>query len=460
MQGASMSQPPSSCGPELQIHGPHRVTVSRLRGMGQAKAYWMEQQERGFSDIDKSVCDECVLDSVIQDFIRLNATALVCDYCGRSSEIRPVAASMDVVLPLIYDGIHSEWRHPEMWNSDEKEWKEYTVDSQELVHSELDLSDNVEVLNDIAGALVNDTWCNCDAFSQPPHMELMSSWKRFSWHVTHRARFLFIRSRKRDEDDALDPSDQAAFDLDRLGAIAQENALIRELPAGTEIYRVRIHKTGERLIAARDLGTCPVESARQSNRMSPAGIPMFYGAFDEETALLEAQDPTRVAGYEATVASFRTLRPMLVLDLSRPIEVPSLFDSDRRLARTDLRFLIAFVQDLAKPVARDDRVHVDYVPTQVVTEYFRHCFTDESGRPVDGILYPSSVNRGKSACVLFVDNDQCVDSDADASKCYAPILVLQGDKTRNCKLPCPVPTKVDPASGANGPGAGNGLLFP
>ena len=59
-----------------------------------------------------------------------------------------------------------------------------------------------------------------------------------------------------------------------------------------------------------------------------------------------------------------------------------------------------FAVDLAKPIARDDRVHIEYVPTQVVTEYFRTVFRDQRGS-VDGIRYASSRHRDHSSVVLF-----------------------------------------------------------
>ena len=50
----------------------------------------------------------------------------------------------------------------------------------------------------------------------------------------------------------------------------------------------------------------------------------------------------------------------------------------------------------------DDRVHIEYVPTQVVTEFIRaKVIWGES--KVDGIRYVSSVNEGHSLYVFFAD---------------------------------------------------------
>jgi hypothetical protein len=56
-----------------------------------------------------------------------------------------------------------------------------------------------------------------------------------------------------------------------------------------------------------------------------------------------------------------------------------------------LRFLHDFADDIMTPVARDQRVHVDYLPSQVITEFVRdYAF---HGGKVDGIAYGSTVHR-------------------------------------------------------------------
>ena len=64
--------------------------------------------------------------------------------------------------------------------------------------------------------------------------------------------------------------------------------------------------------------------ARSSNRMSPAGIPMFYGADDAETAIAETYTPTPGEPATVTVAKFETARDALVVDLTVVAEFPEL----------------------------------------------------------------------------------------------------------------------------------------
>ncbi len=64
-------------------------------------------------------------------------------------------------------------------------------------------------------------------------------------------------------------------------------------------------------------------------------------------------------------------------------------------------------KEISRPIARDDRIHIEYVPTQVVTEYVRNTLSVE-GKPIDGIRYASSRNNSGTAIVLFADQDNLV----------------------------------------------------
>jgi hypothetical protein len=182
---------------------------------------------------------------------------------------------------------------------------------------------------------------------------------------------------------------------------------VRELPEGTQIFRVRVHDPELIFKYASELGTAP--NAPYSNRMSPAGIPMFYGALEEGTAVAETYAPSRRSLVKITVGKFETARSFPVLDLTRIPEVPSLFDSENRDNRADIIFLHRFIQDLSKPIEKDGREHIGYIPTQVVTEFFRHVYTDPEYGKVLGIFYNSSQKPRGKCCVLFFLSDQCCD---------------------------------------------------
>ncbi len=61
---------------------------------------------------------------------------------------------------------------------------------------------------------------------------------------------------------------------------------VTTLPAGTVWFRARVPDPIPNFTTAAQLGTAPAPAAGL-NRMRPEGVPMLYGAEDEETAVLE-----------------------------------------------------------------------------------------------------------------------------------------------------------------------------
>jgi hypothetical protein len=107
---------------------------------------------------------------------------------------------------------------------------------------------------------------------------------------------------------------------------------------------------------------------------------------------------------------------MLLLDLTRLSNIPSIFEEGSSERRHNLLFLRDFLKDFTQPIKKDGCEHVEYVPTQVVAEYIRHIYRHPSGASIDGILYPSAKAKGKSACVLFIDNDSFADPGEETEK--------------------------------------------
>ena len=215
--------------------------------------------------------------------------------------------------------------------------------------------------------------------------------------------------------------------LDAISDAVEEVGLVRELPARTKLFRGRVGPGARPYRSARRLGPPPPRKT-VANRMSPAGIPMFYGALDEYTAVVETVLGRLKKGEILNLGAFETLENIHVLDLTNVPAVPSLFSPSRYL-RPTLSFLCSFVTDLSKPIKKDDRVHTEYVPTQIVTEYFRYSFHRDGGPPIRGILYPSSRAKGGTACVLFFTREECGAS--DLTPFYVPVLMRAGCKFRS-----------------------------
>ena len=156
---------------------------------------------------------------------------------------------------------------------------------------------------------------------------------------------------------------------------------------------------------------------------------MFYGAFDLDTSEMEIIDATWTDSI-MTTGKFFNLRELTLIDFTKLKEIPSLFDISNRDKRTIARFIRDFISDLSIPVKPDNSVHIEYIPTQVVTEYIKIILGKEKN--IDGIIYNSVKNIGGKCVVLFVENSDICDKfeiQNKAAKKAIKFLGLNGDET-------------------------------
>jgi hypothetical protein len=360
---------------------------------------------------DKSVCPGCFEDDGLRAYIRSIAQPCPCSYCGRAAE---GAAPLEDVVHFIRRSLSREWTSADGELPYDKEEGQHflatTYSTEELLcEAGLDLTDsNGALWNDLARALPDLTWCAADPLAAAPHEAIANSWQSFCGVIKHQRRFFFREFLSTDQKKELEERESAYTIPDLLEALASFSCragLVVRVPSST-IY---IRAMGRPDPAAapfgpRRMGPPPAAFAKQPNRMSPAGIPMFYGAVEAETALREV---THVPG-DFALGHFEVLRDLQLLDLCDVPDVPSLFDESRARDRAFARFMKHFISDFRQPST--DAQEVDYVPTQVVTEYFRSAVRHD-GQPIDGILYKSTRCDG-TAVVLFADTFDVEDSDA------------------------------------------------
>jgi hypothetical protein len=243
------------------------------------------------------------------------------------------------------------------------------------------------LFNALVRGLPDETWCDYDWLTLDQDVALRMSWERFCDTIKHRRRF-FFHTEGTDDRDSYTP----ATLLREIAVSSERMGLLRELPAGMPLWRAR---TGKVRSDAAEFGPPPVEHALQSNRMNPPGIPMLYLASTARTAVSE------VRANRAKVGLWRVAKPLRILDLRRLPPVPSVWANAERDERLSLSFLHDFATDVMTPVERDERVHVDYLPSQVVTEFIRD-FTFEDGS-VAGIAYRSTVRASGWNVAVFAD---------------------------------------------------------
>jgi len=354
------------------------------------------------------MCARCIDDADLRAIIRANATSHECSFCGRSSASRPIAAEAEAVVQLIADYIGQEYEDAaEMvpYESAEGGYQADTKSTDDILRWEIGLEEaNAAAWQYIIDNLPDVPWVQKDFFSLHPYDKLRFGWSQFAEAVKHQTRYLFFEPRphprsKWQPEEGIRPEEM----LDELGAILREARRVRTLKAGTVLYRVRIHGADESPSTLADLGPPPAEAAIYANRLSPAGISMLYTAEDEATAVKETVDASKNPE-GATIATFTLERDVRVVDLVKLRRVPLFNTTLSQEERARLLFAHTFAREVRREIVKDGREHIEYVPTQVVTEYLRFRFRS-GGKAVEGLRYGSARNNGGVNVALFFGKD-------------------------------------------------------
>jgi hypothetical protein len=148
------------------------------------------------------------------------------------------------------------------------------------------------------------------------------------------------------------------------------------------------------------------QQSKYSNRFSPAGISMFYGSADENTCMIEIGKTSN-----CSIGKWELLQDILIFDLTYKFnfdkgqyfyqKFPSIFDKNRRKYYHDYKFILDFASDISQKIIKNRSENIDYVPTQIVTEYLRL-----NKNNLKGISFFSVHNNKKNYC-LFLDKKQC-----------------------------------------------------
>lgn len=367
--------------------------------MGFAKSAQIEAEENGFWPTGKSLCPAHLGDLYLRAIVERNLDAPSCSYCGAVSDSPdvPIAGALDLVLAAFVTGISAFYERADGPIEFDGDAMVETSDAADVVDELLPLDGTHaadEIRSDITEAMRDTLWLPSHWARLSPDEALLYSWDAFQEQVKHHSRFFFS--------DFVDPIDDERLSPRSLFAQIAENAVRDEgmfyIPCPT-LYRARTFAEdpdlGEHACAAA-LGA-PPKTLAAANRMSPAGISMFYGATDSQTAIAEATAHSH--DKYVLVGQFAPMRELRLLNLTRLPDVPSPFDPTLRNRFYMAKFLQRFVADLVRPIQLDGRVHIEYVPTQVFTEYLRQSFPAR----LDGMIFPSTQGQGANI-VLFYDN--------------------------------------------------------
>jgi RES domain-containing protein len=384
--------------------------------MGYQKERMLQEEDQGWRFSDDRICSRCVNNPYLKKFIRHRASNSVCTFCRRRGSR---SIDFDILMELIGAAVQAHFNdavNEAAWDSEEGGYFGETFDTTELVRDHLEEpSDKEEVIEAIIESLgVDREWCERNMYGLNGADRYIASWDEFCMTVKHRVRYFFDAAA---EDEDITETIPVPQMLGELSDIISSAGLIDTVPAGTHFFRVRPHSDGETCTTWRCLGS-PPDSAAVTNRMSAAGISVFYGAYEMATARAEvsagmARNDKRVL----TGAAWTLTRPLKVLNLTQLPPVPSFYSGGDD--RDKLLFLHQFVSAITEPVSHDGREHIDYVPTQILTEYFRHRAQTDG---IAGIVYPSVQRPGGRSVVIFASQRQ-LDPDDRSNKAGPPLTM-------------------------------------
>ncbi|WP_288362713.1 RES family NAD+ phosphorylase [uncultured Spongiibacter sp.] len=302
---------------------------------------------------------EALFETVLVPFDELPEMVRTELFCGADHPLREVSDHIDFNLPT----------HSDAFNNFLVERLE-----QEFVASDASSVDKCFMVNDGKFTDNEFTW----------------KWLRFLSSVRSEHRF-FNRSAKEFLDELfhifLDD-----YDLEKPSVVA-------EFGWDIPLYRARIASSigvlrDIQASPARQLGAPPANIA-SDQRMSPAGISVFYAATDRGTCISEIRP---LVGDFAVSGEFRPLRKLKLLDLNKLPECQSVEDIYAENYVQHAHAVVFFkelVFQMSRPARRSEG-H-PYLPTQFIFEYLRVKFGDM----VDGIVYSSVQQDQQGPCVAL-----------------------------------------------------------
>ncbi len=387
--------------------------------MGFTKRWLEEQDASGFRSgrYYDDACKHCIGDSALAVFVSRNGPVARCDFCGR---INTLGMQVGALFHYMASCLHAEWEDP----NNSVAWIGGFVPGPRIIDSDdlLDQHDRPLENEDLHWEFVrafDHLWCQRNPYRLTHSDMLFLSWSRFSEMTKTEKRYFWHRTPatdNNDDDELLDPTEVP----DEVGrTIVRAGWRMLGRTSDRRILRALAHDPSRQLRTADELGSPPSERAG-NNRMSGAGISMFYGAETAKTAITEIRPCPKMA---ITVGSWTPSRELVYLDLLASQPIPSIFDMTARGERPWLRFLAEFADDLALPINAHISA-IEYVPTQIITEYIRDYLRAPDDRRIDAIRYRSSLDEQDGVCwVVFAKQDDCGDS-TDRSD---SLLVLDPD---------------------------------
>jgi len=351
------------------------------------------------------VCSECFQDEYLKKYVVSNTPEpeeKICSYCERKSfkwvELYSIAEYIKDCIEIIYDDINNLGLPLEMLK-DEDGFSVERFTTEELISIETPpITSNRDLFNDIVEEIGEEIeWSYKNIFEPSEDHSYQTIWELFKQSIISECRYFYFHK---------DYFGDANI-LSKISDFIIHFNLVEEYE-NIELFRARKNNSIEKdYTTAEELGPPKEGLCKNHNRMSAAGIPIFYGALDAETAIKEIYNYSKKTD-RISVGKFLPSRKIRLINFEKMPESISIFDEDNHQYFNFLGFMEEFVKEISQPIKKDGGEHLEYVPTQVIAEYFRYIFKYNAEK-VDGIIYKSSTNLNSNCCAIFCKNEECED---------------------------------------------------
>ena len=357
------------------------------------------------------VCRCCISDPFLSEIARAEGTCVSCNYCEQVSNaltLNDMAARIHEVLQAHFELTSSQPEDYEYALVREDLWERPGYIVKDVIADVAGVSPEIatdlrELLLDRYGLSYHDIKDGeeepyasdaCYEEREVDDWDFRETWEVFRDEIRSRVRFFSTYAEEALEHLFGDLNTHKVF---------QNKPVIREVnpdEKNSNVWRGRVAQTTQKLKVilkspALMIGTPPPRRA-VGGRMNASGIPVFYGAFEQDTCVAELRVPV---GSHVVLARFELLRPVRLLDFNALMEIyvdVSHFDPDYEIRYGRATFLRSLVSEICRPVMPKDEAF-EYLPTQVVAEFL----ASKVEPRLDGIIFPSSQTKGGHNVVLF-----------------------------------------------------------
>ncbi len=343
------------------------------------------------------ICSICINDEYLKEEIRkTNKYAGKCTFCDSDEPCMELEELSDQIDQIINDEYEiSDETVPKFVGDEDSPYYEPIGESIDyVIRKIIDLNDEIidDIVEILRGKYFRDVADGGESFYHDGdnivakdfyNPLIHDNWLEFCQTIKHHQRFF-----------SSDLNEDLRYFFSFIKEITfYRDKLIKKIPSETELYRARLINNDYEIPEiynnpTQELGPPPPLICK-ANRLNPAGIPVFYGAFDRKTAIAEVRPHV---GSKVISCIFKTKRELTTLNLhaaDNGFQEISHFHPQYEQIVQQQNFLYFLQSEIRKPILPNE-TDMEFLPLQVLSEFLATQFDPK----IDAIIYGSAQIKG------------------------------------------------------------------